>query len=356
MNNKSERESNIELLRILSMLGVIILHYNNRGFGGGLAYAEGSINYYLLLILESFAICAVDLFLMISGFFLCTKKDRGFSKPIELIMQVVIFNCGLFLMKLALGTETLTVSRLLEYIIPANYFVVLYIAVYLISPYLNILIENLETKQLRLFVITYALVFSVYPTLVDMFGVITGKAWWGLSTIGLSGSEDGYTVVNFMLMYIIGAYLRNDIAAFSKVQTRTIVILLLGCASILTIWALINEKTAWAYCNPVVILLSALILLLFLRLQIGVNRIINKLAEGAFSVFLLHGVFLPYIGIPYFAPGNPVVLLVHIALSTIIIFGSCYIIHIVYSFVMQSVFKKLKRGRFRYAVADRKNC
>jgi hypothetical protein len=32
--NKRERESNIELLRILTMIGVIILHYNNPEIGG----------------------------------------------------------------------------------------------------------------------------------------------------------------------------------------------------------------------------------------------------------------------------------------------------------------------------------
>ena len=33
--DKNKRQSNIELLRILSMLGVIILHYNNKTIGGG---------------------------------------------------------------------------------------------------------------------------------------------------------------------------------------------------------------------------------------------------------------------------------------------------------------------------------
>ena len=35
MDNRRDRESNIELLRILAMLGVIILHYNNPSVGGG---------------------------------------------------------------------------------------------------------------------------------------------------------------------------------------------------------------------------------------------------------------------------------------------------------------------------------
>lgn len=38
--NKDRRNSSIELLRILSMLGVVILHYNNAGMGDGFCYVR----------------------------------------------------------------------------------------------------------------------------------------------------------------------------------------------------------------------------------------------------------------------------------------------------------------------------
>ena len=40
MDKRRDRESNIELLRILAMLGVIILHYNNRDMGGVALYSR----------------------------------------------------------------------------------------------------------------------------------------------------------------------------------------------------------------------------------------------------------------------------------------------------------------------------
>lgn len=45
--NKLERESNIELLRILSMLGVIVLHYNNKSIGGVQFVTMGGVNYFV---------------------------------------------------------------------------------------------------------------------------------------------------------------------------------------------------------------------------------------------------------------------------------------------------------------------
>lgn len=49
----NERQSNIELLRIFAMLGIVCLHYNNPSIGGGFEYVKyGSINYYSLCVLN----------------------------------------------------------------------------------------------------------------------------------------------------------------------------------------------------------------------------------------------------------------------------------------------------------------
>ena len=68
---KTARQSNIELLRILAIMGVIILHYNNPVIGGGIKFVEkNSMNYYVLYLLESLFACGVNLFMLISGYFM----------------------------------------------------------------------------------------------------------------------------------------------------------------------------------------------------------------------------------------------------------------------------------------------
>ena len=57
------------------MLGVIALHYNNKNIGRGLMLvAPESVNYYVLMLLESIMICAVNLFILISGYFSCKNR------------------------------------------------------------------------------------------------------------------------------------------------------------------------------------------------------------------------------------------------------------------------------------------
>ena len=72
---KVERQSNIELLRILAIMGVIVLHYGNPSMGGGRSdVKESSINSYVLYLVISLFACAVDLFMIISGYFMCNSK------------------------------------------------------------------------------------------------------------------------------------------------------------------------------------------------------------------------------------------------------------------------------------------
>lgn len=67
---RDQRESNIELLRIILILMVIVLHYLNGNMGGELSHFErNSLNFFLGHIIESFSIIAVNVFIIITGFF-----------------------------------------------------------------------------------------------------------------------------------------------------------------------------------------------------------------------------------------------------------------------------------------------
>ena len=136
-NIKPVRSSNIELLRILSIIGVIILHYNNRTIGGGFEYSEG-INHVILSVLESVFISAVNIFVLISGYFMSKSQKRNIIKPLQLIVQVIIFSEAAYLIKCAAGSAVLSLKSLFSHLIPCNYFVILYVALYFISPFLNI--------------------------------------------------------------------------------------------------------------------------------------------------------------------------------------------------------------------------
>lgn len=96
------RESKFELLRILAILGVIVLHYN----AIGLAHvAEGSINKEIIYFTESMYICSVNVFILISGYFICRSESQTLWKPIELWFQVITFNILLSFLSMVMKSE-----------------------------------------------------------------------------------------------------------------------------------------------------------------------------------------------------------------------------------------------------------
>ncbi len=360
---KATRQSNVELLRIIAIMGVVVLHINNPALGGGLSYVQhGSLNFYVLYAFESLFMCAVDLFMLISGYFMCNGKSRNLWKPIELIVQVILINEALYICQKLMSHGSLSWESVIRNLIPANYFVILYCTVYIVSPFINKLIDSLSDKGLRNFVIVLFLLFSIYPTVVDVLGELQGAAIIGLSTVGAYGSQWGYTFINFAVMYIFGAYLRKCRSKLSEAGSMALIGALICCVMILLVWARVNDKigylaerTAWDYCNPVVIIEAAIIFVLFTRLNIGTVKPINLMAKACFMTFLIHPALIKYIPIETIVSSNTVIMLLKIFVYVDAVYVVSWIVYIVYSAVINPVFRALKK-RFRIPLIDAGDC
>lgn len=349
-----ERQSNIELLRIAAIAGVIILHFNLPDMGGALSLVkEGELNYYVLNYLETVCICAVDLFMLISGFFLYEKTSRDLWKPIALIVQVILFAESIYLVGAVLKSGNITASGVIHRMIPSNYFVIFYCTVYIVSPFINALLRALSEKNQRLLMIVLLLLFSVWPTAADLLGEIDGAYIVGLSTVGAFGSQWGYTIVNFLLMYTIGAYIKIKKDEIEKISTSKLIAAWIMCVIVLMIWARFNDrigcisyitaKSAWEYCNPLVIAEAALAFVLFDRISIGSNSVINSISKCCFTVYLLHETLLSYIPVQsIIAKSTPVALLLIVG-TVVAVIGISWIVHLIYSSVMDPVFRMLKK-------------
>lgn len=122
------RRSGIELLRIFAVCGVVLLHYNNPGdgLGQGFRYASGS-NEIVLYVLECLFRCGVDVFILISGYFLCQNNKRGLSKPLSLIIMVIVVNLLFYFYSVFAGNTAFSFHELCMELVPHNYFVILYV-------------------------------------------------------------------------------------------------------------------------------------------------------------------------------------------------------------------------------------
>ena len=282
-----------------------------------------------MLVVERVCICAVDLFILISGYFLCTSGKRRAVKVVELVMQVMLIGLVRYLLGCLLGREAFALKSMVGAMIPNNYFVTIYVALYLLSPYLNVLLDRLTDKQLGKLLALWLVLFSLWPTALNIFGEVTEKWYHGMYPVGTAGSLDGKTIVNFVTMYLLGAYLRrtqdNQWPFTGKVQG----LCMLGLVVLLTLMQIPCPTVARSYDNPMVIAMAVLIFTSVRQIKLQ-SRLVNTLAKSALTCFLFHDFLLPYWISQQIVTGNAAVLLLHMLLTAAVLYLLCWVVWFIY--------------------------
>ena len=283
VTNNIERESNIELLRIILIFMVLLLHFNNADLGGMFTVAKNTENQFFNIFtkfVEAFSICAVDCFLIISGYFTCLKKESKISNVLNLIYLSVFYNLLDYLLALGSGDVIFSLKEFFYTLMPHRYFITFYCIVYIFSPFLNSFFIKMNEKDRTFFMVLLFFVFSVYQTMITFFRIPQS----GLSTVSISGNEAGYNILNFVLCYYIGSYLRMSKI---KIQNKILIPLYFIFSIIMT-----KFTVFWNYDSVFCILNSIFLFLIFQNMKIQ-SRCINFIAKSVFSVYIIHGLIIP---------------------------------------------------------------
>lgn len=283
----AERNSAIELLRIFAGMAIIILHFNF--FNLHVAEIATGVTQKTLLLLEALCACAVNVFILISGYCSANHRKINSSRLLKVVIQTSAFRFS-FALLTCMMNNSWPIVKLLGALLPVNYYIILYVALMCIAPYLNLLIDKLSKDNMHRFIYILMVVLSIYPTAVDALEEALGKSLMGLNSISIRGSMAGYTIINFMLVYIIGVYIRKA-ELLSKYKMETLCIMI-GCSVLgIYLWHEVLPKTAYSYSNPCVILEACLIFMMFGKMNFK-NKTINLIAPASLTCFLIHGYFL----------------------------------------------------------------
>ena len=326
---KTQRESNIELLRIITAMGVIVLHYNNAGIGGAYkAVAVNSGSAWMLYFLEALFICAVDLFVMLLGYFQSTKRSVNAAKPVLLLMQVSIVRLIAYLAPKVVSGGAVSLKGLFSNALPINHFIAVYCTVFLLSPYINLLLDRLNRKRKWILAFVLIFLFSLHPTALDVMRRV-GFDLNGMSTISNAGSGAGYTVVNYVFMYILGALAREitlgkkSIALFFACQLS-----LFGLEAVAHIYGISIGHLS--YCNPLVIGCAFFALQSFKMLPLGTRPWINELASGSLMVYLTHKRLFPLFHISEAAANGGWALVLNLVMTCLVCYLAGWVFHKLY--------------------------
>lgn len=195
-----KRNGNIELLRMVCMCMIILLHALHKGDLLVRIYEVPGVNPYIAWLLESFSVCAVNTFMLISGYYMSRSRFK-LGRLIELVSMVLLYSLASLGICLILGIDSLSgkgFNDLLYYFFPVHnrlyWFMTLYILIYIFSPMINRGIEAMNQKQHKYVIILAVISESLFKSFLP----------------GRFEPEDrGFGFLWLLIVYIIGAYIRK---------------------------------------------------------------------------------------------------------------------------------------------------
>ena len=196
-----KRNANIELLRIISMMMVITLHGLDKG--GALVSMFDSFGEHGTAVcawaIESLCIMAVNIYMLISGYFLVKCEFRS-GRIIELMLQTLFYTFGVVMIMSVTGLLDIgSLSRYewIQIMFPFHmgqyWFVSSYIMMYLFAPILAKAAIGMTKKQLGFIILMLLTYESVVKSILP---------------ISMERDEKGYSAVWFMIVFLIAAYIR----------------------------------------------------------------------------------------------------------------------------------------------------
>lgn len=292
-----DRNSNFELMRIISMFAIILSHI--LGHGKMVVNSTNETITIFLQFLQYFVLFHVNSFVLVSGYFQ-SKSTFKLSKFLELIFQVIFYSLLIVIVFTKLGIITdadlpLFVKNMLFTSVNNYWFIKMYVVVYLLSDIINKFINSLDKKTYENTLIVLFIIFSIGAYLSG----------------GKFIDNNGYTFYNFIFLYLIGGYIRRypikDSYHFKNMSLNGYRLFLIFIFFLMIFLNYSSEQLAYrigegtvisdiyyrimanrlGYSTPFVIIQSVCYFLFFETLNIK-SKFINYISSCTFGIYLFH--------------------------------------------------------------------
>jgi len=346
------RQMNYELLRIVAMLMIVCLHYLSGG--GALADPAGELTAtgYVAWFMESFCIVAVNVYVLISGYFGSQSVGFDVHKPLRIYGQVWFYSVTLGIIALLFGLKEFDIYWGMGVVFPVvterYWFATAYLLLCLLMPFLNEGVRVLERRQFQWILLGMLLVFCIAKSVLPM---------------QLPGDKYGYDVLWFLVLYLTGAYLRKyKITGGTKWLLLYAGSALLIFASMLAIRSIylrtgmLEAFISYGYSYNFIFTYTGAIGLFLGFAKIGahisehIGPIVGKMASATFGVYLihvnpeLHGVWQRWCGCEQAAQESLGIFLLHLLVTVAAVYVVCTVLELLRKTVIGFLFSGGKRG------------
>lgn len=266
----STRQSNFELLRLLSMFFIVFyhlllrFHHVNDSFGWMQA---------LWLPLHVGVVC----FVLISGYFGIRTSSRGLLLYLSFLF---VYSLPDIVFGIKDSQSVHDIFHSLMFVSRTKYwFALTYLGLYLVAPLMNRFFQNSSIREQWYLLAVFALI-SIY-----LGNFARSRTYF-----------EGKNLVNFLFIYQIGHLLIVYAPKWQAFDKRKLVCCYLALNAVLvSSYLLFNSKwlgdviwrLSFPYNSPVLIVNAVLLFMIIGQLEFH-SLFVNRMAEGCFAIYLIH--------------------------------------------------------------------
>ena len=290
-----KRQANFEILRVIAIVMVLILHYlSQTGSLLEIGYAP-TARQITGQFIESFCVVAVNVWILISGYFL-SKSAFKLTRILQLLAEVYFYTLLVTIVMQMVDTvnvaETDRIYKTTQYLFPISSehysFATAYILLYVIAPVLNKGVQYMTRKQIKYTIIGLLIWFCIIKSIIP---------------VNFPTDMYGYNLDWYICLYLIAAYIRKyNVRILTGFGTSALLFIIssLGNFVVSVVFHHINLSTGRfnyyatvpAHYNFILCLTGALGLFsMFRYLKAGESsftKVMRVLAPFSFGVYLLH--------------------------------------------------------------------
>ncbi len=344
LENK-ERESGIELFRIISMILIIAHHYVvNSGVVSIFRLNPLSANSIFLALFGAWGKTGINCFVLITGYFMC-KSQISTKKFLKLFLELMFYKIVIYLIFVITGYEQVSLNGVVKAILPftsiASNFTGCYLMFFLLIPFLNVLVKNLNERQHVLLLCVTLFIYTIIGTLPKFTVVMNYVSW-------------------YIVLYFIASYIRlypkriyEKTVVWGILALLSFIISALSVVAITYLAAKLDKSINYQYyllsdSNKILAVITAVCAFMFFKNLKFKCKFINAVASTTFGVLLIHAngdimrKWLWFDTVKVVESINTQYAILHAILSVLIIFVVCAIIDYLRIILIEKpLFKKL---------------
>lgn len=279
------RQSNLELLRIVSILLITFMHAAARiGFFGTptLQHVSG-VNAWLGVIINVVGNTGVTCFVLISGYFGVKYTAKRF---IHLVYMVTFYSVLLYFTYQLCDVyrkgdnfmDALLAVPLYHY-----WFIICYLFLLAVAPYINVFVQQLSKRDFKRLLVVLFIALSLLPTLFSHKN-------------NAIVSDGGKCITYFLFIYLLGRYIRFN-ESYLRLSSKSLAATLSASLLLTTIIVGVGMLQDGTIINmwtkdfsPLTLLSSVCLFLLFRRLSFQ-SRTVNYAAKSVLAVYVLNSLY-----------------------------------------------------------------